>query len=73
MLHAAKPRRICDQRAANPWWRARLHYQETALGAHSAPLLAVIKPSGIRQPEICRLRLAPASGISALMELWPSG
>ena len=24
-------------------------------------------------PEICRLRLAPASGISALPELWPSG
>jgi hypothetical protein len=29
--------------------------------------------AGIRQLEICRLRLAPASGISALMELWPSG
>jgi hypothetical protein len=27
----------------------------------------------IRQRQICRLRLAPASGISALPELWPSG
>jgi hypothetical protein len=27
----------------------------------------------IRQPQICRLRLAPTSGISALTELWPSG
>jgi hypothetical protein len=28
---------------------------------------------GIRRPEICRLRLASASGISALPEMWPSG
>ena len=29
--------------------------------------------SQIRQSQICRLRLAAASGISALTELWPSG
>jgi len=29
--------------------------------------------SQIRQPQICRLRLAPASGISGSTELWPSG
>ena len=29
--------------------------------------------SQIRQAQICRLRLAAASGISALTELWPSG
>ena len=29
--------------------------------------------SRIRRRRICRLRLAPASGISALTELWPSG
>ena len=33
----------------------------------------VVKWLGIRQRGICRLRLAPASGISASMELWPSG
>src|ERR1700688_1546906 len=27
----------------------------------------------LRQPRICRLRLAAASGISALLETWPSG
>ena len=32
-----------------------------------------IELQGFRRPAICRLRLAPASGISALMELWPSG
>src|SRR5450631_1758189 len=31
------------------------------------------KSQGIRRTGICRLRLAPASGISALPELWPSG
>jgi hypothetical protein len=31
------------------------------------------KSQGIRPTGICRLRLAPASGISALPELWPSG
>ena len=34
---------------------------------------AVVKGLGIQQPQICRLRLAPASGISALPETWPSG
>jgi hypothetical protein len=31
------------------------------------------KQPGIRRPEICCLRLAPVSGISATTELWPSG
>jgi hypothetical protein len=50
-----------------------LYYKRQLQERVSAPLSAVIKPSEIGQPEICRLRLAPASGISAVMELWPSG
>jgi hypothetical protein len=37
------------------------------------PAFWAVKSPGTPQPEICRLRLAPASGISALTELWPSG
>ena len=36
-------------------------------------IVRVAKEAGMRRPEICRLRTAPASGISALPEMWPSG
>jgi hypothetical protein len=37
------------------------------------PLPESLNRFRIRPPEICRLRLAPVSGISALPEMWPSG
>ena len=41
---------------------------EPASAPYQAPPL-----NGAGLIRICRLRLAPASGISAIMELWPSG
>jgi hypothetical protein len=49
-----------------PMSRARMN------SAASADAPGFKRPE-IRQPQICRLRLAPASGISALPEMWPSG
>src|SRR6202035_3691835 len=40
--------------------------------ADSGGIRSHLNGSRLRQPRICRLRLAPASGISALTELWPS-
>ena len=54
--------------ARGPTFRPRLQafaYEHSLRGLDSEP--------GIRRPEICRLRLASASGISALPEMWPSG
>ena len=44
-------------------------------GPQDGPLMCrgTAEPAGIRPPAICRLRLAPVSGISAPTELWPSG
>jgi hypothetical protein len=41
-------------------------------GAQAAPEAAA-PPNGHGLTQICRLRLALVSGISAIMELWPSG
>jgi hypothetical protein len=62
------PERICDVRMTN-----------TVAPASGIQLRASIRSPRVagrlrmRQAGICRLRLAPASGISASMELWPRG
>ena len=70
--------RICTARqirSATPQLLFKTWVWDPRAGVEELPRVIIKARKGPRIPQaqICRLRLASASGISALMELWPSG